>query len=176
MPRTRPGLQPSVRDAAGRPARDSFEYGQCRRFRRLGDGHTLNTAAFADAIAALAARGGGRVVVPEGVWYTGPIELKDNTELHLEQNAVIVFSDDKTLYPLVETTFEGLNTLRCQSPISARGVKNVAITGRGVIDGQRRCVARREAGQTQPPPVEDAGQKRGRALRRRQDVVSFGKL
>lgn len=100
-----------------------------------GDGHTLNTAAFADAIAALAARGGGRVVVPEGVWYTGPIELKDNTELHLEQNAVIVFSDDKTLYPLVETTFEGLNTLRCQSPISARGVKNVAITGRGVIDG-----------------------------------------
>ena len=100
-----------------------------------GDGHTLNTAAFADAIAALAARGGGRVVVPEGVWFTGPIELKDNTELHLEQNAVIVFSDDKTLYPLVETTFEGLNTLRCQSPISARGVKNVAITGRGVIDG-----------------------------------------
>ena len=87
-----------------------------------GDGHTLNTAAFADAIAALAARGGGRVVVPEGVWFTGPIELKDNTELHLEQNAVIVFSDDKTLYPLVETTFEGLNTLRCQSPISARGV------------------------------------------------------
>lgn len=63
------------------------------------------------------------MVVPEGVWYTGPIELKDNTELHLEQNAVIVFSDDKTLYPLVETTFEGLNTLRCQSPISARGVK-----------------------------------------------------
>ena len=103
-----------------------------------GDGHTLNTAAFADAIAALAARGGGRVVVPEGVWYTGPIELKDNTELHLEQNAVIVFSDDKTLYPLVETTFEGLNTLRCQSPISARGVKNVAITGRGVIDGNGR--------------------------------------
>ncbi len=85
-----------------------------------GDGHTLSTAAFADAIAALAARGGGRVVVPEGVWFTGPIELKDNTELHLEQNAVIVFSDDKTLYPLVETTFEGLNTLRA-SRRSRRG-------------------------------------------------------
>lgn len=104
-------------------------------FGGTGDGSTLNTAAFADAIASLAARGGGRVVVPEGVWYTGPIELRDNIELHLEQNAVIVFSDDKTLYPLVETTFEGLNTLRCQSPLSARGVKNVAVTGRGVIDG-----------------------------------------
>lgn len=104
-------------------------------FGGTGDGSTLNTAAFADAIASLAARGGGRVVVPEGVWYTGPIELRDNIELHLEQNAVIVFSDDKSLYPLVETTFEGLNTLRCQSPLSARGVKNVAVTGRGVIDG-----------------------------------------
>ena len=104
-------------------------------FGGMGDGSTLNTAAFAKAIDALAVRGGGRVVVPEGVWYTGPIVLKDNTELHLEQNAVIVFSDDKSLYPLVEITFEGLNTLRCQSPISALGVKNVAITGQGVIDG-----------------------------------------
>lgn len=104
-------------------------------FGGTGDGYTLNTAAFADAIAALTAKGGGRVVVPEGVWYTGPIVLKDNIELHLEQNAVIVFSSDKSLYPLVETTFEGLNTLRCQSPLSARGVKNVAVTGRGVIDG-----------------------------------------
>ena len=104
-------------------------------FGGVGDGCTLNTAAFADAIGALAARGGGRVEVPEGVWFTGPIELRDNIELRVGQNAVIVFSDDKSLYPLVETTFEGLNTLRCQSPLSARGVKNVAITGRGVIDG-----------------------------------------
>lgn len=104
-------------------------------FGGVGDGHTLNTAAFAAAIDALAARGGGRVEVPEGVWFTGPIVLKDNIELHVGQNAVIVFSDDKSLYPLVETTFEGLNTLRCQSPLSARGVKNVAVTGRGVIDG-----------------------------------------
>ena len=104
-------------------------------FGGTGDGHTLSTRAFADAIESLARQGGGRVVVPEGVWYTGPIVLKDNIELHLEQNAVIVFSDDKSLYPLVETTFEGLDTWRCQSPLSARGVKNVAITGHGVIDG-----------------------------------------
>ena len=101
----------------------------------VGDGHTLNTTAFAAAIDSLAAQGGGRVVVPEGVWYTGPIVLKDNIELHLAQNALIIFDNDPSHYPLVETTFEGLNTLRCQSPLSARGVKNVAITGHGVIDG-----------------------------------------
>ena len=104
-------------------------------FGGTGDGNTLSTQAFADAIAALSDKGGGRVVVPEGVWYTGPIVLKDNIELHLDRNAVIVFSDDKSLYPLVETTFEGLDTWRCQSPLSATGVKNVAITGHGVIDG-----------------------------------------
>ena len=101
----------------------------------------------------LRALGGGRVDVPEGVWLTGPIVLKDNIELHVGQNAVIVFSDDKSLYPLVETTFEGLNTLRCQSPLSARGVRNVAVTGCGVIDQERRCVACREEGQKAQSPV-----------------------
>ena len=104
-------------------------------FGGVGDGHTLSTDAFAAAIDALAQQGGGRVVVPEGVWYTGPIVLKDNIELHLAQNAMIVFSSDKSLYPLVQITFEGLNTWRCQSPISAMNARNVAITGSGIIDG-----------------------------------------
>lgn len=99
------------------------------------DGATLCSDAFAAAIDALTKQGGGRVIVPAGVWYTGPIVLKDNIDLHLEQGALIFFSDDKTLYPLTQITFEGLNTWRCQSPISAVGVKNVAITGEGVIDG-----------------------------------------
>ena len=104
-------------------------------FGASGDAHTLATGAFAAAIDALAEQGGGRVVVPAGVWYTGPIVLKDNIELHLEQNSMIVFSDDKSLYPLVQITFEGLNTWRCQSPVSAMNAKNVAITGCGIIDG-----------------------------------------
>ena len=99
------------------------------------DGHTLCTQAFADAIDALAEKGGGRVIVPAGVWYTGPIVLKDRIELHLEQSALILFSDDKSLYPLTQITFEGLNTWRCQSPLSAIGAKDIAITGEGVIDG-----------------------------------------
>ncbi|MCX4301010.1 MAG: glycoside hydrolase family 28 protein [Alistipes sp.] len=99
------------------------------------DGYTLCTQAFADAIDALAKQGGGRVIVPSGVWFTGPIVLKDNIELHLEQSALIFFSADKSLYPLTQITFEGLNTWRCQSPLSAIGAKNIAVTGQGVIDG-----------------------------------------
>ncbi len=101
----------------------------------VGDGVTLNTAAFENAIAALDEKGGGRLVVPAGVWYTGPIVMRDNIELHLAQGALIVFSTDKSLYPIVRTIFEGRNTYRCLSPISAVGRKNIAITGEGIIDG-----------------------------------------
>lgn len=104
-------------------------------FGAVGDGVTLNTAAFAQAIQALSHKGGGRLVVPAGIWFTGPIELKSNINLHLEQSAVILFSPDVDLYPLVETVFEGLDTRRCQSPISGRNLENIAITGSGTIDG-----------------------------------------
>lgn len=104
-------------------------------FGAVGDGMTLNTQAFADAIAELSRQGGGRVEVPAGVWYTGPIIFKDNIELHLDDNALIVFSDDKSLYPLHRIAFEGLDTWRCVSPLTAMHAKNVAVTGRGIIDG-----------------------------------------
>lgn len=104
-------------------------------FGGVGDGIELNTQAFAKAIDALSAKGGGTLVVPQGVWLTGPIVFKSNINLHLEDRAIILFSDDKSLYPLVETVFEGLDTRRCQSPISGRNLENVAITGNGAIDG-----------------------------------------
>ena len=101
----------------------------------VGDGITLNTKAFAKAIDALSKKGGGRLVVPQGVWFTGPIELKSNIELHLEVGAVIQFSGDDSLYKIITTSFEGLDTRRCQSPLTANGCENIAITGNGVIDG-----------------------------------------
>lgn len=104
-------------------------------FGAVGDGMTLNTEAIQATIDNLAEQGGGKVVVPDGIWFTGPIVLKDNIELNLSNHAMILFSPDQSLYPLTEIIFEGLNTWRLQSPISARGVKNVAITGGGVIDG-----------------------------------------
>lgn len=104
-------------------------------FGGVGDGITLNTEAFRKAIDALTANGGGHLIVPEGIWLTGPIVLKDNIDLHVTQDAVIFFSADKDLYPIVETVFEGLDTKRCMSPIYADGAKNISITGGGTIDG-----------------------------------------
>ena len=104
-------------------------------FGAVGDGITLNTEAFAKAIDALSKQGGGKLVVPQGVWHTGPIVLKSNIELNLKVGAVILFAADESLYPLINTSFEGLDTRRCQSPLSANGATNIAITGKGVIDG-----------------------------------------
>ncbi|NMA74043.1 MAG: glycoside hydrolase family 28 protein [Bacteroidales bacterium] len=101
----------------------------------VGDGIQLNTEAFSRAIDDLSEKGGGRLVIPSGVWFTGPIILKSNIELHLKDKAIILFSSDKSLYPIVETSFEGLNTYRCQSPISGKDIQNIAITGSGAIDG-----------------------------------------
>lgn len=104
-------------------------------FGGVADGITLNTEAFARAMDALSQKGGGTLNVPSGVWYTGPIVFKSNINLHLEKGALILFSGNFDLYPLVNTVFEGLDTRRCQSPISGRNLENIAITGQGSING-----------------------------------------
>ena len=104
-------------------------------FNAIGDGKTLCTDAFAEAIETLSIQGGGKLLVPSGVWLTGPIELKSNINLHLEVGAVIQFSGDDALYPIVKASFEGLDTFRCKSPLSAVNATNIAVTGKGVIDG-----------------------------------------
>jgi polygalacturonase len=98
-------------------------------------GQELCTKAFADAIDAVSKKGGGRVVIPRGTWLTGPITLKSNIELYSEMGALVIFSTNKDLYPLVETNFEGFNTFRCMSPVNGRNLENIAITGHGVFDG-----------------------------------------
>ena len=99
----------------------------------VGDGVTLNTEAFRKAISQLTKAGGGRLTVPEGVWLTGPIVLKDNIELHLEKNAVVYFSPNKSLYVDKEGTAS-----RVAPCIKASKCRNIAITGEGVIDGNGR--------------------------------------
>ncbi|MBR0300584.1 MAG: glycoside hydrolase family 28 protein, partial [Bacteroidales bacterium] len=95
-------------------------------FGGVGDGVTLNTEAFAKAISALEKRGGGHLLVPAGVWLTGPISLKDRIDLHLEKNALVLFTPDKTAY---------LKDGKVQSCISASKRKDISITGEGVLDG-----------------------------------------
>ncbi len=104
-------------------------------FGAVPDGRTLNTQAFADAISAVDKKGGGKVVVPAGIWLTGPIILKSNLEIYTEQGALIIFSDDKDLYPVIKTSFEGLDTWRCLSPIYGKNIENVAFSGSGIWDG-----------------------------------------
>ena len=104
-------------------------------FGGVGDGIALNTEAFRSAIDHLYSVGGGHLIVPEGIWLTGPITLRDNIDLHVTSNAVILFSPERDLYPIVETVFEGLDTKRCLAPVNADGAKNISITGGGTIDG-----------------------------------------
>ncbi|WP_431241633.1 glycoside hydrolase family 28 protein [Flavobacterium sp. P21] len=75
------------------------------------------------------------MIIPPGIWLTGPIILKSNIELYAETGALIKFSTDKKLYPIIETSFEGLNTWRCISPIYGKNLENIAFTGNGVWDG-----------------------------------------
>ncbi len=100
----------------------------------VSGGTVSNTKAFA-ATMAEASITGGRVIVPDGIWLTGPIELKSGVELHLEDNAVLIFDKSKEEYPLIETDFEGIKRIRTRSPIYADHAHDIAITGKGVIDG-----------------------------------------
>ncbi|HCX24726.1 MAG: glycoside hydrolase [Flammeovirgaceae bacterium] len=104
-------------------------------FGAIADGTTKNTQAIAEAISDVVKNGGGTVVIPRGIWVTGPVTLKSNLNLHLEDGALLLFTDDKDDYPLIGTSFEGLDTYRCLSPINGNGLENVAITGNGTIDG-----------------------------------------
>ena len=99
-------------------------------FGGVGDGVANCTEAFRRAMARLTEMGGGRLVVPVGVWITGPIELMDNTELYVERGAMIYFSPDKRQY-LGHSDREE-RVLPC---IYAVKRSNIAITGEGTIDG-----------------------------------------
>ena len=95
-------------------------------FGAVPDGITLSTDAFAKAVKALEKLGGGHLVVPAGIWLTGPITLKNRMDLHLERNAVILFSPDKK---------DHLKDGNVQSCISVSKRSDVSITGEGIIDG-----------------------------------------
>lgn len=104
-------------------------------FGAKGDGKFINTEAINLAVSKCSEEGGGRVVVTRGIWFSGPIILKSNVEFHLEDGAVILFSPNFDDYELIYTSWEGFFTYRCISPIYAKDCENIAITGRGVIDG-----------------------------------------
>ncbi|WP_129715210.1 glycoside hydrolase family 28 protein [Pedobacter sp. SYP-B3415] len=95
----------------------------------------LNTAAIQQAIDKCHHGGGGVVHIPNGLWISGPLQLKSNVNLHLDAGALLLFSADKTQYKLIAANWEGQPAVRNQSPISAESASNIAITGKGIIDG-----------------------------------------
>ena len=131
----------------------------------VGDGKTINTAAFAKAIAAVSAAGGGQLIVPKGEFLTGPITLASHLELHLEAGAKIQFPTDWATYgrapsrarmpPLLPAPCASSG---CRSPpravraadagprrrtvrenflglVYGNNLTDIAITGSGTIDG-----------------------------------------
>ncbi|NDV81993.1 glycoside hydrolase family 28 protein [Bacteroides sp. 51] len=98
-------------------------------------GERNNTKAIADAIEACNKAGGGRVVVPAGTWLTGPIHFKSNINLHLEENAVLRFTDNPNDYlPAVMTSWEGMECYNYSPLLYAFECENVAITGKGMLN------------------------------------------
>ncbi len=103
----------------------------------IADGTTKNSEAFAKAIEACNQAGGGTVIVPEGKFLTGPIHLLSNVNLHLEKGSEILFSKDTNDYlPLVHTSYEGVELMNYSPLIYANGQQNIAVTGKGILNGQ----------------------------------------
>jgi polygalacturonase len=106
-------------------------------FGAKGDGVTDCTQAFQAAIGTCARRGGGRVIVPPGQYLTGPITLQSFVDLHVSEGATILFSTDYEKYlPVVYTRWQGIELMNYSPFIYAYGARNIAITGKGTLDGQ----------------------------------------
>lgn len=106
-------------------------------FGAVEGGKELCSEAINLAIVTCNQQGGGRVIIPAGRYLTGPITLKSNVDLHLEEEACLAFSTDYSLYfPAVYTRWEGLDCFATHPLIYAYGETNLAVTGRGTIDGQ----------------------------------------
>jgi len=103
-----------------------------RDYGAIGDAHTMNTAAFQKAIDACSESGGGTVLIPAGMWLTGPIRMKNNVNLHLDRGAVMELSRNHGDYPIVNVAMRGWIV---EPPILGVGLENIAITGHGLIDG-----------------------------------------
>ncbi len=102
----------------------------------VGNGKDCSDA-LKQAIRACHRAGGGRVVVPAGDYLTGAVHLQSHVNLHISEGATLKFSPDHRLYlPAVYTRWEGVECMSYSSFIYAFEQENIAVTGRGVLDGQ----------------------------------------
>lgn len=108
-----------------------------RSFGAVEGGGTKNTNAIQSAIEDLGKDGGGSVIIPAGTWLTGAIRLDNNIDLHLEDGAELLFSQDTADYlPVVFSRHEDVECYKYSSFIYANGATNISITGSGTLNGQ----------------------------------------
>lgn len=103
-------------------------------FGAVGNGHILNTNAINKAISSCADAGGGTVIIPPGLWLTGPIGMKSHINLHLEQGAILLFTSDHSQYPIISNS-PSSHSYFVMNPIYGYNLHDVAITGNGIING-----------------------------------------
>jgi polygalacturonase len=105
-----------------------------------GDGNAKDTEAIRQAISAATNAGGGTVYFPAGRYLTGSIHLQSNVTLYLDAGTVLKFSQDFNDYlPMVKSRWEGVECTNFSPPIYAYRAENIAIVGRGLIDGQGKA-------------------------------------
>jgi polygalacturonase len=106
-------------------------------FGAIADGQTLTTQHLQSAIDAAARAGGGTVIIPAGNYVTGTLWLRSNITLHLEAGATLLGSQNFDDFPHWSSQWEGPRVKPGRSSlICGEGLENIAITGRGVIDGR----------------------------------------
>ena len=127
-------------------------------FGAVGDGKALNTEAIQRAVDACSH--GGRVYIPKGVFLTGPIYLKSDMTLYVEEGGKLLGSENLKDYPLETYRFEGLETACYASLVGVKGngsrYRNIVIAGPGTIDASGSPLRKKE--------LEDGRGKPGRAI------------
>ena len=122
------------------PSIKTPDFSNCKKlsivdFGAIKGNKVKTSAAINKAIDKANKMGGGIVVIPEGEWLTTKIHFKSNVNLHLEKNALLLFSKNFDDYKIIEGNYEGVPSAKNESPIMGTNLQNIAITGQGTIDG-----------------------------------------
>jgi polygalacturonase len=112
------------------------QYFDVTKYGAKKDSSAKATIAIKKAIDAASKTGGGTVYFPAGKYLTGPIHLKSNIIIFIDAGAELHFSDDFDDYlPMVQSRYEGVDVFSFSPLFYAYGAENIAITGRGKING-----------------------------------------
>lgn len=125
-------------------------------FGAVADGQTNCKPAIDKAIDQLSESGGGKIIFPKGIYFCkGPIHLKSHMQLHFEDGATILFSDDyKDYLPLQFVRWEGVECYNFSPCIYANGITDIAITGKGILNGNSNNGMAKWLGKQKPAQME----------------------